>query len=91
MRRNFLRGCAGVSDLRERKATPSGVFDSLQKRAVRGLGCPQQAIGISVKDIANHCLPTLPRNGDNAGYTEKKLSRKHRGNQGKSTNLGDIH
>ncbi len=52
---------------RERKATPSGVFDSPQKRAVRGLGHPQQAIGISVKDIANHCLPTLSLFRDNVG------------------------
>ncbi len=39
---------------RERKAMPSGVFDSPQKRTVRELECPQQAVGISVKDIANH-------------------------------------
>ncbi len=73
MRRNFPRGCAGTCDLRERKATPSGVFASPQKRAGRGLGCPRPAIGISEKDIANHCWPTLPRNEDSVRYRNKIL------------------
>jgi len=32
-----LKHAAGVSDLREHKAMPSGMFDSLQKKAVRGV------------------------------------------------------
>ena len=36
----FLRGCAGMSDRRERKATPSGVFDWTQSGQSGAWGTP---------------------------------------------------
>ena len=53
----FLRGCAGTSDRRERKATPSGVFDWTLCGQSGAWGNPNERIGISEKDIPIHCSP----------------------------------
>ena len=53
----FLRGCAGMSDRRERKATPSGVFDWTQSGQSGAWGDPNGRIGKSEKDIPIHCSP----------------------------------
>ena len=55
----FLRGCAGGSDRRERKATPKGVFGRTRRRTPGAWGNPNKRAGISQKDIPAHCLPTL--------------------------------
>ena len=47
----FLRGCAGGSDCRERKATPKGVFGRTRKRQVRGLG------GTPTREPDSHTAP----------------------------------
>ena len=53
----FLRGCAGMSDRRERKATPSGVFDWMRSGQSGAWGNPNERIGKSEKDIPIHCSP----------------------------------
>jgi len=63
----FLRGCAGMSDRRERKATPSGVFDWTQSGQSGAWGDPNGRIGKSEKDIPIHCSPTLSEISDNGG------------------------
>ena len=55
----FLRGCAGMSDRRERKATPSGVFDWTQCGQSGAWGDPNGRIGKSEKDIPIHCSQIL--------------------------------
>ena len=53
----LLRGRAGRSDRRERKATPNGVFDQMQKRTVGGLGnTPTSRKGYSFPLLAKNHL-----------------------------------
>ena len=52
----FLRGCAGTSDRRERKATPSGVFDWTQSGQSRAWGDPNQRFRNIQKDIPKTLL-----------------------------------
>ena len=55
----FPRGCAGISDQRERESHADRRVRPDALRPVRGLGEPQQATSNIQKDIAGHCLPTL--------------------------------
>jgi hypothetical protein len=48
-----------MSDRRERKATPSGVFDWTQSGQSGAWGDPNGRIGKSEKDIPIHCSPPL--------------------------------
>lgn len=63
-----MRGCAGGSDRRERKATPIGVFGQTRKRTPGAWGNPNKRAGISQKDIPAHCLLLLSEISDNTGY-----------------------
>ena len=56
-----------MSDRRERKATPSGVFDWTLCGQSGAWGNPNERIGKSEKDIPIHCSPMLSEISDNMG------------------------
>ena len=55
----FLRGCARMSDQRERDAAPQGVFDWTQSGQSGAWGNPNKLHGDIENDIPMPCLPTL--------------------------------
>ena len=55
----FLRGCAGMSDRRERKSHAEGVFDRTQSVRSGAWGNPNKLHRNIENDIPMPCLPTL--------------------------------
>lgn len=64
-----------MSDRRERKATPSGVFDWKRERPVRGLGWSQPAFQNIQKDILKHCWPVSEKTKNSVKKTIDKQVR----------------